>query len=114
MTGCLNGTYYADATLKMVHPRPATPQRAALYAWLCGRACEKAALPETVAAFEEWKESRVGALPDMAFQMLTAQPLTDAQWGEIARPASWQMTRMNLNTFLRNGVFESCRNSRVP
>jgi len=40
------------------------------------------------------------------FQMLTAQPLTGAQWGEIARTASWQMTRMNLNTFLRHGVFK--------
>lgn len=92
--------------VKMVHPRPATPQRAALYGWLCGRAYEKAALPETVAAFEQWKESRETALPDVPFQMLTAQPLTDAQWGEIARTASWQMTRMNLNTFLRHGVFK--------
>ncbi len=91
--------------VKMVHPRPATPQRAALYAWLCGRKFDRAALPATVAAFEQWKESRSGKLPDVPFQMLTAQPLTDEQWAEIARSAPWQMTRMNLNTFLRHGVF---------
>ena len=91
--------------VKMVHPRPATPQRAALYAWLCGRQHERTALPATVAAFEQWKEQRAGELPDVPFQMLTAQPLTDAQWTQIARTASWQATRMNLNTFLRHGVF---------
>ena len=91
--------------VKMVHPRPSTPHRAALYAWLCGRKFERTALPATVAAFEKWKEARAGELPDVPFQMLTAQPLTDAQWTQIARKAPWQMTRMNLNTFLRHGVF---------
>ncbi|HEX2747367.1 MAG TPA: RNA-binding protein, partial [Verrucomicrobiales bacterium] len=90
--------------VKMVHPRPATPQRAALYAWLCGRKVERTALPETVAAFEQWKENTSAGLPDVPFQMLTAQPLTSNQWMEIARTASWQMTRMNLNTFLRHNV----------
>lgn len=91
--------------VKMAHPRPATPRRAALYAWLCGRKFERGALPDTVAAFEQWKESRAGALPEVPFQMLTAQPLLDAEWAQIARTASWQATRMNLNTFLRHDVF---------
>jgi 60 kDa SS-A/Ro ribonucleoprotein len=38
--------------------------------------------------------------------MLTALDLGKAEWTAIARRASWQMTRMNLNTFLRHGVFE--------
>jgi 60 kDa SS-A/Ro ribonucleoprotein len=99
--------------VKMVHPRPATPQRAALYAWLCGRQHDCAALPATVAAFERWKEQRAGDLPDVPFQMLTAQPLTDAQWAQIARKAPWQMMRMNLNTFLRHGVFKDRANVRM-
>jgi 60 kDa SS-A/Ro ribonucleoprotein len=99
--------------VKMVHPRPATPQRAALYAWLCGRKFERAALPAKLAAFEQWKESRAGALPDVPFQMLTAQPLLDAEWAQIARTASWQMTRMNLNTFLRHGVFNGRAMTRL-
>lgn len=97
----------------MVHPHPATAQRAALYAWLCGRKFECAALPATVAAFEQWKESRAGDLPDVPFQMLTALPLLDAQWAQIARKAPWQMTRMNLNTFLRHGVFKDTANVRM-
>jgi 60 kDa SS-A/Ro ribonucleoprotein len=99
--------------VKMVHPRPATPQRAALYAWLCSRKFERAALPDAVAAFEQWKEQRAGELPEVPFQMLTAQPLTDAQWAQIARKAPWQMTRMNLNTFLRHGVFKDTSNVRM-
>jgi 60 kDa SS-A/Ro ribonucleoprotein len=38
--------------------------------------------------------------------MLTALPLTKKDWQQIARNASWTMTRMNLNTFVRQGVFE--------
>jgi len=38
--------------------------------------------------------------------MLTALELGTAEWTEIARLASWQTTRMNLNTFARHGVFE--------
>ena len=37
--------------------------------------------------------------------MLTALPLSTAEWTAIARRAPWQMTRMNLNTFARHGVF---------
>jgi 60 kDa SS-A/Ro ribonucleoprotein len=37
--------------------------------------------------------------------MLSALPLSQKDWKEIARNASWQTTRMNLNTFARHGVF---------
>jgi 60 kDa SS-A/Ro ribonucleoprotein len=37
--------------------------------------------------------------------MLTALPLNADQWVAIAKSASWQSTRMNLNTFARHGVF---------
>jgi 60 kDa SS-A/Ro ribonucleoprotein len=36
--------------------------------------------------------------------MLTALPLGTNEWTEIAKTASWTMTRMNLNTFERHGV----------
>ena len=45
-------------------------------------------------------------MPDVPFQMLTALGLGRDEWAAIARPASWQMLRMNLNTFARHGVFE--------
>jgi 60 kDa SS-A/Ro ribonucleoprotein len=37
--------------------------------------------------------------------MLTALPLTTDHWTGIASDAKWHMTRMNLNTFARHGVF---------
>ena len=54
--------------------------------------------------FLRFKETGKGAVPDVPFQMLTQLPLSTKQWAGIAKTASWQMTRMNLNTFLRHGV----------
>lgn len=93
--------------VKMVHPRPADASREAFYAWLIGKPYDLAALPETLRAFETWKLTREGAVPDVPFQMLTAQDLGRGEWIAIAKNASWQTTRMNLNTFARHGVFDS-------
>lgn len=93
--------------VKMVHPRPESKSREALYGYLIGRAHEAAALPRLVREFEAWKAAPQGTPPDVPFQMLTALPLGTEQWREIARRASWQTTRMNLNTFARHGVY-SC------
>jgi len=93
--------------LRMVHPKPATKAREALYGWLLGREVAMEELPSPVAAFERFKADPQGAsVPDVPFQMLTALPLGRDAWAEIARRAPWQMTRMNLNTFHRHGVFE--------
>ncbi|HYU33216.1 MAG TPA: RNA-binding protein [Thermoanaerobaculia bacterium] len=93
--------------LRMVHPKPATKTREALYGWLLGREVSMEELPPPVAAFERFKTDPQGAsVPDVPFQMLTALPLGRDGWTEIARRAPWQMTRMNLNTFQRHGVFE--------
>lgn len=91
--------------VKMVHPRPATKSREALYGYLIGREHDAAALPGLVREFEAWKAAPEGNPPDVPFQMLTALPLTADHWQAIARRAPWQMTRMNLNTFARHGVF---------
>jgi 60 kDa SS-A/Ro ribonucleoprotein len=92
--------------LKMVHPKPATPGREALYGYLVGRDHDAEVLPETVRRFEAFKTGDRDAVPDVPFQMLTALDLGQAEWTAIARRAPWQMTRMNLNTFARHGVFE--------
>ena len=91
--------------VKMVHPRPANPQRAAFYGWLLGRDHEVAALPDCVKGFESFKRGESKDVPDVPFQMLTALALGQPEWTAIARRAPWQMTRMNLNTFARHGVF---------
>jgi 60 kDa SS-A/Ro ribonucleoprotein len=41
------------------------------------------------------------------FELLTSTDLSDSNWSAIARNATWNQTRMNLNTFLRHGVFRS-------
>jgi 60 kDa SS-A/Ro ribonucleoprotein len=93
--------------IKMVHPKPTSANRAALYAYLIGRKYDAAALPEIVKSFEAFKAGEAKEVPDVPFQMLTALNLSTEQWAGIARNAPWQMTRMNLNTFARHGVFEA-------
>ena len=96
--------------VKMVHPKPVEPWRAAWFAWLIGRPFDEAALPPLTQAFERFKRDSAQGLaaevPDVPFQMLTALALSAAQWAQIARQGSWQMVRQNLNTFARHGVFE--------
>jgi 60 kDa SS-A/Ro ribonucleoprotein len=92
--------------VRMVHPKPSAPTRAALYGYLLGREVDRAALPPVVNQFEAFKAGDRATVPDVPFQMLTALDLGPAEWREIARHASWQMTRMNLNTFARHGVFD--------
>jgi 60 kDa SS-A/Ro ribonucleoprotein len=92
--------------IRMVHPTPVDAGRAALYAWIIGRAFEVEALPPKLQAYEAFKRDPSLALPDLPFQYYTALPLTTAQWTTIARNASWQSLRMNLNTFARHGVFD--------
>jgi 60 kDa SS-A/Ro ribonucleoprotein len=92
--------------VKMVHPKPASPSRQALYGYLIGRDHNVDALPDLVKQYEAFKAGASKAVPDVPFQLLTSLPLGASEWKEIARNAPWQMTRMNLNTFARHGVFE--------
>lgn len=91
--------------VRMVHPKPQDRAREALYAWLIGKPYAEESLPELVRAFESFKRAPGAEVPDLPFQYLTALPLTSEHWKQIARRASWQTTRMNLNTFRRHGVF---------
>lgn len=92
--------------IRMAHPKPADKAREALYAYLIDKPHDAEALPEVVKRFEAYKAGATKKVPDVPFQMLTALDLGRAEWLRIAETAGWQMTRMNLNTFLRHGVFE--------
>jgi len=92
--------------VKMVHPKPGSKSREALYGYLLGRDHDASALPEVVRQYEAYKAGASTEVPDVPFQMLTSLPLDAAAWKAIARNGSWQMTRMNLNTFARHGVLE--------
>lgn len=102
--------------IKMVHPKPSAATREALLGYLIGRPHNAEALPRLVRDFETYKSSteRSGIeAPDVPFQMLTALALEPRDWKVIAGRAPWQMTRMNLNTFARNGVFDSAELTNV-
>lgn len=112
------GALFADAVgnapsladvIKMVHPKPEDKKRATLYRYLLGREHDAALLPEIVRHFEDYKSGATKVVPCVPFQMLTALPLGKSEWTEIARNASWQTTRMNLNTFMRHGVLENAQ-----
>ncbi|MEM9460774.1 MAG: TROVE domain-containing protein [Myxococcota bacterium] len=92
--------------IKMVHPTPADATRRALYGYLVGRPHDPDALPAIVRQYEAYRAGRSTELPDVPFQLLTSLPLDTAAWAQIARNARWQMTRMNLSTFARHGVFD--------
>jgi len=92
--------------IRMVHPRPTSESRRALLGHLIGRPVAQDQLPEKVREYEAFKRApSTSAVPDVPFEMLTSLELGSREWKEIAKRASWQMTRMNLNTFLRHGVF---------
>jgi 60 kDa SS-A/Ro ribonucleoprotein len=99
-----NAPSLADV-IKMVHPKPAAAGREALYGYLIGRKHEAEKLPSIVREYEAFKEGVTKDVPDVPFQMLTSLTLDNRAWATIARNASWQTTRMNLNTFARHGVF---------
>ncbi|PHV19090.1 RNA-binding protein [Janthinobacterium sp. BJB446] len=99
-----NAPSLADV-VKMVHPKPQEAWREAFFAWLIGKPYDAKALPPALAAFEAYKADPSQAIPDVPFQMLTALSLSAQDWAQIARQGSWQMVRMNLNTFGRHGVY---------
>ena len=107
-----NAPSLADV-VKMVHPKPREAWRAAWFAWLIGKPYDREALPPITRAFEDYKQSRQGALPDVPFQMLTALELNSGDWTQIARNGSWQQVRQNLNTFLRHDVFAKSKNIKM-
>jgi 60 kDa SS-A/Ro ribonucleoprotein len=100
--------------IKMVHPKPANRERAALYGYLIGKAgVDLTLLPEAIREFEAFKKTPGDQLPDVPFAWLTSQTLTPAHWAVIAKRAPWQMARMNLNSFARHDVFKKTDNVKV-
>ena len=92
--------------IKMVHPKPNSKARSAMYAYLLDKEFNKKDLNSLAKQYEAFKKDMTGEIPDVPFQMLTALPLTEKHWMQIASNATWTQTRMNLNTFARHGVFK--------
>ncbi|MBK9387201.1 MAG: RNA-binding protein [Planctomycetes bacterium] len=98
--------------IRMVHPKPASPERDQLYRYLLGKPFELDRLPAEAQRFERWKSER-GELPDVNFQRLSSLELGEAEWRSIALRATWTTLRMNLNTFERHGVFACAETTTV-
>ena len=99
-----NDPSFADI-VKMIHPTPKTKSREALFGYFIGRDINADALPQLVKSYERFKNGDRAEMPNVPFQMLTSLELSKNEWAQIARTAPWQMTRMNLNTFVRHDVF---------
>ncbi|WP_395795511.1 TROVE domain-containing protein [Aquimonas sp.] len=92
--------------IRMVHPKPLTREREALFAYALGRPYLPERLPPALQAFEAFKRDASQPVPELPFQLLTGLALSPAHWKAIASSCSWTTLRMNLNTFQRHGVFE--------
>ncbi|MCE2576125.1 RNA-binding protein [Komagataeibacter sp. FNDCR2] len=91
--------------IRMVHPRPGNPRREAFYAWLIDRPAAISALPPIVQDLLAFRSGMSDRVPAVSFQLLSSLPLSPAQWGAVARMASWQTLRQGLNMLTRNGAF---------
>lgn len=92
--------------IRMVHPKPVDDARAALFRYMLG--CKRKdgdVLPGPIEAYEAFKQDPSGAVPDADFRYLTALPLTDTHWRQIAKSMNYMATRMNLNALAKHGVF---------
>lgn len=92
--------------LRMARPKPNSPEKEALFGYFIGKDIPLDRLPENVQAYERYKKDKSGEVPDVDFRMLDSLGIGEAEWSEIARRAPWMMTRMNINTFARHGVFK--------
>lgn len=92
--------------IKMVRPKPGDAKRNALYAYLLDKDYNVSDLLPLAKAYEDFKKTPAGEIPNVPFQMLDCLPLTDSQWKQLAENMSWTQTRMNLNTLLRHGVLK--------
>jgi len=97
--------------IKMVHPKPKTPEHDALFGYMIGKTkpvSEKwGHIPPLVDQFEAWKADKSLPAPQVDFRLLTAQPLDGKQWASIFRAGQWHFIRMNLNTAIRHGALKA-------
>lgn len=98
--------------LRMTRPAPRDRlgqkdlQKEALFGYMLGKdEVNFEALPLIVREYERYKRKETTEVPDVDFRFLDSLQLDTAAWKQVARKANWYMTRMNLNTFLRQGVF---------
>lgn len=94
--------------IKMVHPTPPSLAYNALFQWILNGKVDAESyshLPQTVKDLLAFRSGDSKEMPYVPFELLTSGELSTENWKDIARNAGWHMTRMNLNTFERKGLF---------
>ena len=94
--------------IKMCRPRGGElgSKRNQMFRYIIGKDFDRDGLPDVIREYEEFKDDMSREVPRVDFRLLDSLGLEKKHWTEIARRAPWMMTRMNLNTFARHGVFE--------
>ncbi len=118
--------------LKMARPKPNTEEKAALFAYLLDYQFDKrsksyllkdkdgvtirkhkfSSLPKLVQDYENFKSTHKGEIPKVEFRMLDSildEKELRSLWSSQAETGSWQLTRMNLNNFLKYKVFDNSK-----
>lgn len=94
--------------IKLVHPNPQDKETENLYGYLIGKDYDsRKKYPSLVKEFEAFKKGKPDqrVVPDVPFQMLASSNLSNKEWFKIAENGAWQFTRMNLNNFMKHGLF---------
>jgi 60 kDa SS-A/Ro ribonucleoprotein len=93
--------------VKMVHPAPANDEQRAMFGYLLRKKHDAEKLPAIVRELDAFRAGeRDAGVPKVPFRLLDSLALSKQDWIAIAKRASWQETRMNLNTYARHGVLE--------
>lgn len=99
--------------INLSRPKGRDAAQAALFGHMLGKKVDLALLPQEVLALDAFRKDPSGNLvPNVDFRLVDSF-LTNDQWKDVARNAPWQMTRMNLNTFHRHGVFADAELVRI-
>lgn len=92
--------------LSMVHPKPVSKEREALFAWVMGKEGKEAYYPPLLKQLLDFRAGRNDEAPDVDFRLIVDSQVSKSTWSKIAKNAPWHMARMNLNTFQRQGVLD--------
>lgn len=107
-TGDIGSTPSLAQVIKLTHPATKEgSEHDALFKYLLDKEYVFGNLPSKVREYEAFKKDMSLPIPDVPFQALASLNLTKEHWIQIAKNASWQTLRMNLNTFERHGVFKN-------
>jgi len=94
--------------IRLSHPKPGEGEQEAMFERLMGYDSHKENLPPFIHTYDAFRADPLGKmLPKrVPFEMLTGLKLSEQQWRDLARQATWQQARMSLNKFQKQGILD--------